>query len=324
MIKNRSMILKCTVVLLVQTMACTCIERTTPTPTETPSPAATEAPLPTATPAGPSLGDTRTRATDGMVMVHVPAGDFRMGSTEEEVGEALALCNEYYALHEAAHDECPQWWFEREQPAHTVAVDAFWLDRTEVTQGQYKACVAAGACTPPPEPKDWYPAYRREYGDTAFDDYPVDEVTWDQAAAYCQWAGARLPTEDEWEYAARGPEGRLFPWGDELDGTRLNYCDANCSLDYADESFDDGYAHRAPVGSYPSGASWCGALDQAGNVSEWTTGIYGPASGNYRVVRGGSLGGTWHTVRAAHASHHVQADLVEWSLGFRCAVSGDE
>ena len=101
-------------------------------------------------------------------------------------------------------------------------------------------------------------------------------VTWNQADTYCRWTGARLPTEAEWEYSARGLNGGRYPWGDEIDGSLLNYCDANCELHKRNSDVDDGYARTAPVGSYPDGASWVGALDMAGNVWEWTAGLVRP------------------------------------------------
>jgi len=213
---------------------------------------------------------------------------------------------------------------------HTVALDGFWIDRAEVTNTQYQQCVESGACDPPAESG----SYTRDsyYGNNAYADYPVIWVNWQQAVDYCEWAGARLPTEAEWEYAARGPEGRVFPWGDQFDGMRLNYCDANCKFGWADDAVDDGYADTAPVGSHPSGASWCEALDMAGNVYEWVADWYdsnyyvsspsrnptGPSSGEYRGLRGSSWfcdpryahGGfrSWYTPVASSADR-----------GFRCA-----
>jgi formylglycine-generating enzyme required for sulfatase activity len=124
-----------------------------------------------------------------------------------------------------------------------------------VINNQYQKCVQDGVCG-------------ESECQVGSDDYPVVCVTWEHAAAYCQWAGGRLPTEAEWEYAARGPERSRFPWGNDFTGTYLNYCDKNCTLDKRDEEFDDGYAQSAPVGSYPQGVSWVGALDLAGNVWE--------------------------------------------------------
>ena len=253
----------------------------------------------TATPAEEatlSLGDTWTRPADGMVMVYVPAGEFEMGSIGGD---------------------------DDEQPVHTVALDGFWIDRTEVTKAQYEQCVAAGACTPC-------------YGDSAYDDYPAIYVTWYQAETYCGWAGGRLPTEAEWEYAARGPEARVFPWGDEFDGTRLNFCDANCERDWADETVDDGYAETAPVGSYPAGASWCGAQDMAGNVWEWVADSYasdyygrspsqnptGPSSWEYRGLRGGSWGFDPYYVRGANRDCFVPSNTYG-HIGLRCAMSSE-
>jgi len=299
----------------------------TQTPTWTPTPTAT--PTPAAPPASASLGDTWSRPTDGMVMVYVPTGEFEMGSDDDEVDYALQLCSEYY-------DDCEREEFEDEQPVHTVALDGFWIDRTEVTNIQYRRCVGAGACDLPaesdPEDRDSY------YGDSAYADYPVIDVSWRQATDYCAWAwaGARLPTEAEWEYAARGPEGRRFPWGDEFDGTRLNYCDVNCGsewADWADEMVDDGYASIAPVGSYPSGASWCGALDMAGNACEWVADWYsssyygssppqnptGPSYGWYRGLRGGSFFYVPPAVRSAYR-HWAAPDDTLFYWGFRCAL----
>jgi formylglycine-generating enzyme required for sulfatase activity len=310
---------------------------TAPTPTGTPIPTATQTPpLPTTTPVSPAetatpapmptvqpiLGDTRTRPADGMTMVYVPAGEFQMGSDDAEVDWALEMCNAYY------QGPCERAWFENEQPAHSVVLDGFWLDRTEVTNAQYRRCEEAGVCRPPQQSdSDTRESY---YGDGAYDDYPVVYVTWSQADAYCRWAGGRLPTEAEWEYAARGPEGHRYPWGDEYDGTRLNSCDVNCAYEWAEESFDDGYGDTAPVGSYPTGASWCGALDLAGNVWEYTADWYGayaargqtnptgPSYGTAHAVRGDAAEGT-RAVSRATARHGAESTRTYEYRGFRCA-----
>jgi formylglycine-generating enzyme required for sulfatase activity len=188
--------------------------------------------------------------------------------------------------------------------------------------------VEAGGCTPPVESG----SYTRSsyYGDSAYEDYPVIWVTQQQAADYCAWADARLPTEAEWEYAARGSEGRLFPWGNTFDGQCLNYCDANCTLGPNDPTVDDGYADTAPVGSFPSGASWCGALDMAGNVREWVADWYapypaerqenptGPATGELRVPRGGSWLDGPDGARTAQRGGSAP-DYARYKEGFRCA-----
>ncbi len=271
-----------------------------------------------------SLGDTWVRPTDDMTMVYVPGGEFQMGSDDDEVDVALETCHGYYTT------PCQRAWFEVEQPVHPVVLDRFWLDRTEVTNAQYRRCVEAGACGPPRRSdSDTRTAY---YGDSAYDEYPVIHVTWSQADAYCRWAGGRLPTEAEWEYAARGPEGRRYPWGEQYDGTRLNSCDANCAYEWADGSFDDGHGDTAPVGSYPGGASWCGALDLVGNVWEWMADRFGeypterqvnptgPSSGTDRALRGDAADGTRSVSRAA-ARHGMEPGRSYKYTGFRCAVS---
>ena len=261
---------------------------------------------------GPGMGDTWTRPADGMEMVFVPGGEFQMGSTDDEVEQAFQVCKEY-------NPGCKREWFEREQPMHAVALDDFWLDRTEVTNAQYRRCVATGVCST-----------SRYENDSNWngDSQPVVGVDWNDAQTYCQWAGARLPTEAEWEYAARGPEGRVYSWGDAFDGTKLNFCDKNCDTSW-DKSVDDGYALTAPVGSYPDGASWIGALDMAGNVYEWVVDRFGdypsgkqvnptgPASGDYRVLRGGSWNLSSYDVRGAYRWDNT--DYRNPAVGFRCA-----
>jgi formylglycine-generating enzyme required for sulfatase activity len=203
-----------------------------------------------------ALGATRTREADGMMVVYVPAGTFPMGSDDNDP---------------EAHDN--------EKPQHQVTLDAFWIDQTEVTNAQYEHCVTAGDCAASGYASD--PDFNRA-------DYPVVGVSWQSAVGYCAWVGGRLPTEAEWKYAARGPEGSIYPWGDTFDGSKLN------------SDSTDGYAQTAPVGKFPEGASWVGALDMAGNVWEWAQSEYRdypyrPDDGrenldsiNIRVLRGGS------------------------------------
>jgi serine/threonine-protein kinase len=200
-----------------------------------------------------------------------------------------------------------------------VTLDGFWLDRTEVTNTQYRLCVADGAC------RESRLANDLAYGG---DDYPAAGIPWQDAQDYCVWAGGRLPTEAEWEYAARGSEGYTYPWGEEFTCTGGNFWDKASGC-------DDGFAEPAPVGSFPEGTSWCGALDMAGNVWEWVADVYGPypdegqvnptgpASGGERVLRGGSWGYHQPFVRAAYR-YPVPPAADYLAVGFRCAASEGE
>jgi formylglycine-generating enzyme required for sulfatase activity len=247
------------------------------------------------------------RVTDTTEMVSIPAGEFLMGSSARDS--------------QADSDEKPQ---------HTVYLDAFWIDKYEVTNAQYKKCVDAGKCS---RPSDTSSSTRTSYyGNVSFDDYPVIYVSWNDAKAYCEWAGKRLPTEAEWEKAARGTDERVYPWGSTLDGTRLNFCDKNCPYNWKDSTADDGYADTAPVGSYPRGASSCGALDMAGNVWEWVADWYGanyysssprnnpkgPSSGQYKVLRGGAWNYYRSSARAANRDYDYP-DYRNYNVGYRCA-----
>jgi serine/threonine-protein kinase len=288
----------------------------TPAPTGTPSPSQTPAPVETATPPPPTVGPTPTLGIgatlisqqDSMVLVYVPLGRFDMGTNR---GDAP----------------------EDQKPEHDVLLPGFWIDQTEVTNWMYSLCVAVRRCGAPyrtsSDTRDIY------FGDPEFDNYPVVFVSWDDAKTYCEWAGRRLPTEAEWEKAARGTDGRLYPWGSgAANGTLLNYADLNTTFDYRDENENDGYADTAPVGSYPAGASPYGALDMAGNVWEWVADWYaadyyltspergpaGPAGGEQKILRGGSWNNaavsTWATNRG-HSGQYGSSGFV----GFRCALT---
>jgi formylglycine-generating enzyme required for sulfatase activity len=253
-------------------------------------------------------------------MVYVPAGEFIMGSTEAEVDSALSLCNEY------AGGACPRRLFEDEPPQHTVYLDAFYIDKTEVTNAQYRECVETGACDAPSD--------TTYYDDANYAQHPVVVVSWNDADAYCRWAGKRLPTEAEWEKAARGTDGWVYPWGNTFDGSKVNFCDKNCPEDvfWKDASVDDGYIYTAPVGSYPAGASPYGALNMAGNVKEWVADWYdpgyysqsparnpsGPDSGEERVTRGGSWYDTPAPVRSVFRGGFYPDEIYSY-VGFRCA-----
>jgi len=244
---------------------------------------------------GSKVGSTMVREEDGMTVLYVPAGTFQMGTE--------------------ASDPAVE---DNETPQHPVTLDGFWIDRTEVTNAQYAGCVAAGACNPPYQSSS---ATRESYyDDSQYADYPVIRVTWDDAAAYCAWAGGRLPSEAEWEYAARGPEALVYPWGnDPLDEALLNY--------------NKKVGDTTPVGSYAEGASWVGALDMAGNVAEWVNDWYaadyyavspaenptGPDTGDLKAMRGGSWFNPSYLMRSAWRSR-IGPDIPDPSVGFRCVV----
>jgi formylglycine-generating enzyme required for sulfatase activity len=272
----------------------------TPTPSKGTSPSA-----PTAE-SHSHTADSWLRPADNMPMVHIQAGTFTMGA-------------------DLADDQAS----ENEKPAHTVHLSSYWIDEHEVTNAQYQRCVAAGDCRPPMQ-CDWGTP---TYGDPARSNHPVVCVSWADASAYCQWAGARLPTEAQWEKAARGTEGYRYPWGDAPTAGLLNLCDRNCALDSRLEDVDDGYARTAPAGYYPGGASPYGVLDMAGNVWEWGADWYdpgyysaasamdpvGPDSGAEKVSRGGSWDNTWVGVHATVRNWDNPESRME-TVGFRCSM----
>jgi len=267
--------------------------------------------------------------TDGAEMVWVPAGTFRMGSTQEET-DALWLGNGW--------DPEVKQFAGNERPAHAVMLTrGFWLYRHEVMNGQYARFLAATGHEAH-EQWDSYKAHER---------LPANWMNWNDASDYAEWASGTLPTEAEWEYAARGPEGRPYPWGGQWDRERCNsaeyWAGKPLNTDAACKAWLDAevggevpaartIAHLREVGSFPSGASWCGALDLAGSVYEWCGDWYGdgyyatspaedpsgPVTGRDRVVRGGSWHGNAYYCRAAYRCGVDPANRLR-SFGFRVA-----
>jgi formylglycine-generating enzyme required for sulfatase activity/protein-disulfide isomerase len=221
--------------------------------------------------------------------VKVPAGCFMMGS-------------------EAGGDG--------EKPVHEVCLSEFWIMQTEVTNTQYRRCVDDGACT--------LPGVATFYSDPDYADHPVVYVDWRQANDFAVWLDGQLPTEARWEYAARGPEGWEYPWGEEWDQSWV----------IGNRSSSEG---TASVGSRPEGASWVGALDMSGNVWEWVADWYdadyyaaladgavnprGPGSGEYRVLRGGSWNDTYASFFRAAYRLLRYPNFRDLKYGFRCARS---
>jgi serine/threonine-protein kinase len=256
----------------------------TATSTATPAPTATPTEEPTETPE-PAV--RIPEAPPGMVFV--PPGFFAMGSTNGQPDE---------------------------RPEHPVLVDGFFIDRLEVTNAEYRQCVEAGVCTPSKTENAFtYTGYR---DDPAFDNYPVISVDWDQAVTYCGFAGKRLPTEAEWEYAASGPDNLVYPWG--------NSFDVSLSAASADDV--------QPVGSYPGNASPFGALDMAGNVGEWVADVFvdgfysssppsnpvGSGTGAGRIFRGGSFAnpdGAFYTTSRRYGNARSFSEV---DIGLRCAA----
>jgi formylglycine-generating enzyme required for sulfatase activity len=281
----------------------------TPIPVSTAFPTNTPVALnPTAGPGGNQApGSTRNRA-DGMTEVYIPAGTFTQGGLDPN----------------AQPDE---------KPAHKVTMPAFWIDKFDVTNAMYLQCVNAGVCNPPQSFSS--KTVTNYFNNPDYNDYPVIQVTWGDAAAYCKWAGRRLPTEAEWEYAARGTDLRTYPWGDDApDSSRANF-----NYEVGDTS---------KVGSYPAGASPFGLLDMAGNVAQWVSDFYdanyyskavtfnpaGPvARTNFfgRVIKGGTFQDVGTDIRIANRAQVLgpnpdaqpgsAAYLGDYSpkIGFRCA-----
>ena len=252
-------------------------------------------------------GAERTASEDGMVQVYVPDGTFQMGGIDPS----------------AASDE---------KPVHKVEMTGYWVDKTEVTNAMFLLCIQAGSCNPPQSTSsDTHPSY---FNNAEFNDFPVVNITWEAAKQYCEWAGRRLPTEAEWEYAARGNTINTYPWGEDTpDDTRANFNYMNKDV--------------SQVGSYPDGASPFGALDMAGNVFEWTSDFYdakyyasspasnptGPESRTAyfkRVLRGGSYADGEAELRVSNRASALgpnpeaepgsDAYLGDFSprIGFRC------
>jgi formylglycine-generating enzyme required for sulfatase activity len=208
-----------------------------------------------------------------------------------------------------------------EQPVHTVTLIDYYMDVYEVTNAHYVACVDAGGCTPPYGTSSF--THSNYYRNIVYMNYPVIYVHWNQAKTYCEWRGARLPTEAEWEKAARGTDGSTYPWGNTTPSKSL-------------VNYNDSIGDTAEVGSYESGKSPYGMYDMAGNVWEWVNDWYdfdyyrssptdnpqGPSSGNYRVLRGGAWSSPVHKYEDFLSSARrdgFDPDLGNYDLGFRCS-----
>ena len=248
--------------------------------------------------------ETLTTDKDSATMVYVPAGEFLMGTSDADIEQYKVL----FPLRKISR-------FDNERPQRTVFVDAFYIDRTEVTNRQYKQFLTETGY----EPKHYL-----DYLPYNAPDLPATVLEWEDAVAYTEWAGKRLPTEAEWEKAARGTDGRFWPWGNEWDATKLSGNDGT--------GLKDGYKETAPVAQFPQGASPYGALDMAGNLWEWVSDWYeadyyrnnpsnvnprGPETGDGHVLKGGGWAENLDFTRCANRLGGNPGSLLR---GFRCAM----
>jgi len=241
---------------------------------------------------------------DEAVMVLVPAGNFLMGTSDDD----MKLYRKIFPLRRDSR-------FDNERPQHTVYLDAFYIDKFEVTNSRYLKFLNETGY----QASSYldFPLHNRS-------NFPAIVGKWQDAYEYAKWAGKRLPTEAEWEKAARGTDGWIWPWGNKWDASKLNANDGNGEI--------DGYAQTAPVGQYPESASPYGAYDMAGNVWEWVADWYspdyykispssnpqGPKSGKYHVLRGGSWADNNDFTRCA--SRFGITDPGSLLSGFRCVL----
>ena len=250
--------------------------------------------------------------------VFVFGGAFPLGATPSDLVFAIELCQR-----EPIVEACDDQLFAGESPSHTVATSSFRIDTLEVSVRQFARCVDLGACEAP-RYRDGGQRFERPF-------FPVSFVTWAQAVDYCRFRGSRLPTEAEWELAARGHALRRFPWGDLYNSHLANHG----RMGIIQQDPTDGYSELAPVGSFPAGATPSGIFDLAGNVSEWVADAYQtyqptpddgaagaanlPTAARDRVIRGGDFisGAPWlrNTARRARPPEYFGPDV-----GFRCAT----
>jgi formylglycine-generating enzyme required for sulfatase activity len=254
---------------------------------------------------------------DGVKMVLGPAGCFLMGSTDQNIDAVVTVVDSVQGEGEAYRNH-----IEDEQPQHTQCFDEpFWIDRYEVTNELYGSIGCEVSSSKPDQPRNC--------------------INWFDAKSFCESRSARLPTEAEWEYATRGPDSLIYPWGDMFDGSIVNSCDTNCKEISHDSAWDDGYMASAPVGSYSASQSWIGAMDLSGNLYEWTSTQHSifdndgnrlPIAYPYiaedgrenesditgtRVLRGGSWIDAGWNLRASFRLNNLP--FVEWEhYGFRC------
>lgn len=306
----------------------------------------TASPLAAQPPASAAPGAHWVRPVDGMTMIFIPSGTVAIGLPADAVATETKLCQQEYGPQSAACDAAN---FAVSLPQHQVQVAGYWMDQTDVTNAQFARFVAETGYVTDAERYGWGWVWEREGGDTRLpganwrhplgpgstisgeDADPVVQVSWHDAQAYAEWVGMSLPSEEQWEYAAHGPDFQPFPWGAALpDGSQANLCDRHCPR-WGPSTSDDGYAYTSPTGHYPAGASPYGVLDMAGNVLQWTRSIYAPYPGaSYTdpvygkgdfVERGGSYAtlpaGAYTTIRDA-ASPDTRMEYI----GFRCATAG--
>jgi len=253
--------------------------------------------LPTPTPTqGASQEVTRISPLDNMTIIYIPPGPFLMGTSND--AKVIKV---------------------EEQPQRTIYLDEYWIDKLPVTNGMYHLCLNVGKCNGLVSTTDYYPFFMNP----AYTNYPVVYVSWYDAVKYCKWVGGSLPTEAQWEKAARGTDGRIYPWGNTPPNSKL-------------ANYNNNIGTISSVGSFPAGASPYGLLDMAGNVREWIKDWYsdyyfhdapssnptGPATGTKHTLKGGGWRDPNVYLRSASRLSHVASSPGD-DRGFRCVRSGN-